>query len=88
MVSRAFGILLYLAAAAPATASLSNLVSAWGHDFAVTPFEMKAMQVAVATDRVTGSRFNVIKLSNGHLMAVAPVDTMTMPPITQPKDLM
>lgn len=81
-------LLVAVAVAGPAVASLSNLVSAWGHDFAVTPFEAKPMMVAVATDRATGARFNMVKLPNGHLMALVPLDGMTGPVPVAAKDLM
>lgn len=86
---RVLGPALILAAATgSALASLSNLVSAWGHDFAVTPFETKDLMVAVATDKATGARFNIVKMPNGHLMAAVPLDGMKEPPTIDPKDLM
>ena len=81
-------LLLCLAAAGPAAASLSSLVGAWGHDFSVTPFEPKETMVAVATDKATGRQFNLVKMGNGHLMAVVPLDKMTAPPAVDAKDLM
>ena len=69
-------------------ASLANLVGAWGHDFVVSPFETKDLMVAVATDKATGEKFNLIKMPNGHLMAVVPLDGMTAPPKVDPQDLM
>ena len=86
---RIFVLLAGLAAGmGSALASLSNLVSAWGHDFAVTPFEMKEMPVAVATDRATGKRFNLMWMPNGRMMAIVPLDRMTAPPIVEANDVM
>lgn len=86
---RTFLVLLVLAAAAgPAVGSLSNLVSAWGHDFVVTPFATKETMVAVATDKATGATFNLIRMPNGHVMAVVPLDGMREPPSVDAKDLM
>ncbi|GJE55820.1 MULTISPECIES: hypothetical protein [Methylobacterium] len=78
----------FLAGTGTAFASLSGLVGAWGHDFAVTPFAPKELMVAVATDKATGKQFNVVKMSDGHLMAVVPFDAMKEPPGVPPKDLM
>jgi hypothetical protein len=70
------------------TASLSNLFSAWGHDFVVTPFEPMQLMVAMATDKITGKQFNVIKMSDGHVMAVVPFDQMAKMPEIDRKSLM
>ena len=86
---RSFGLLLVLiVGAGPALASLSSLVSAWGHDFTVTPFETKEVMVAVATDKTTGAKFNVVKMPNGHLMTPVPLGGMKEPPKVDPADLM
>ncbi|WP_238258656.1 hypothetical protein [Methylobacterium gnaphalii] len=44
--------------------------------------------IAVATDKATGMQFNIVKMSNGHLMAVVPFDAMKTPPTVDRKDLM
>lgn len=87
---RRISVLLVCVAAGtgPALASLAGLVGAWGHDFAVTPFEAKDVMVAIATDKTTGKAFNIVKMPNGHLMAVVPFDAMTAPPSVDRKDLM
>lgn len=36
----------------------------------VSQFETRTMQVAVATDRQSGRRFNVVKLPNGRMMVL------------------
>ncbi|TXM73705.1 hypothetical protein FV226_08810 [Methylobacterium sp. WL12] len=77
-----------LAGTGVATASLSSLVGAWGHDFAVTPFEPMQLMVAMATDKATGKSFNVIRMPDGHVMAVVPFDQMPMMPEVDPKSLM
>ncbi len=85
---RAILVCLVMAAASPSVGSLSNLVSAWGHDFTVMPFEPKTMMVAVATDMTTGAKFNIVKLPNGHLMAVVPIGSLKEPPSVEAKDMM
>ena len=77
-----------LAGTGVATASLSSLVGAWGHDFAVTPFEPMQLMVAMATDKATGTSFNVIRMPDGHVMAVVPFDQMPKMPEVDPKSLM
>lgn len=37
-----------------ATASLSSLVGAWGHNFIVPPFEPIQVMVGMATDKANG----------------------------------
>ena len=78
--------------AGPALASLSGLVGAWGHDFAVTPFEMRELMVSVATDKATGRRFNLVRMPNGTVMAMVPLDAMRdgmrNVPDVKPADLM
>lgn len=53
---------------------------AWGHDFDLSPFRTTEMQVATATHRGTGKSFNVLKLKNGHMMAVVAIDRMSGAP--------
>lgn len=77
-----------LAGTAGAMASLSSLVGAWGHDFVVTPFEPMQLMVGMATDKKTGRQFNIIKMPNGHVMAVVPFDQMPKMPEIDAKDLM
>lgn len=77
-----------LAGTGVATASLSSLIGAWGHDFVVTPFEPMQLMVAMATDKATGKQFNVIKMPDGHVMAVVPFDQMPKMPEIDPKSLM
>ena len=70
-----------------AAASLSSLVSAWGHDFSVTPFEQKELMIATATDKATGERFNIIKMPSGRLMVGVPVEQAKQPPKVEQADL-
>lgn len=81
-----------LALAGPAAASLSGLVSAWGHDFAVTPFEMRELMVSMATDKATGRRFNIVRMPGGTMMVMIPFDAMKDVmkdvPDVKPADLM
>ena len=77
-----------LAGTGLATASLSGLVGAWGHDFVVTPFEPMQLMVAIATDKATGKQFNIVKMPDGHVMAVVPFDQMSKMPEIAPNSLM
>ncbi|WP_019906808.1 hypothetical protein [Methylobacterium sp. 77] len=76
-----------LAGTGIATASLSSLVGAWGRDFVVTQFEPMQLMVAMATDKITGQQFNVIKMPDGHVMAVVPIDQMAKMPEIDPRSL-
>lgn len=78
----------FLAGSGVATASLSSLIGAWGHNFIVTPFEPMQVMVGMATDKATGKQFNVIKMPDGHVMAIVPFDQMTKMPEIDPKSLM
>ena len=83
---------LCAALAGPAGASLSGLVGAWGHDFAVTPFEPRELMVSTATDRATGRRFNIVRMPSGAMMVMVPFDAMKDlmkdVPDVKPADLM
>ncbi|MBP1179814.1 hypothetical protein [Methylobacterium sp. PvR107] len=76
-----------LAGTSMAMASLSSLVGAWGHDFVVTPFAPMELFVAMATDKATGKQFNIIKMPDGHVMAVVPLDQMAKMPEIDAKSL-
>ena len=76
-------------AACAAQASLSNLVSAWGHDFTVTPFEPMELMVAAAKDRKSGeTMFNLVKAPSGTVMALVPLDQLETMPKVASKDMM
>lgn len=77
-----------LAGTGAAMASLSGLVGAWGHDFVVTPFEPMPLMVAMATDKITGKQFNIIKMPDGHVMAVVPFDQMAKMPEIDSRSLL
>jgi hypothetical protein len=79
---------VFFAGTGAAMSSLSGLVGAWGHDFVVTPFEPMQLLVAMATEKTTGKQFNVIKMPDGHVMAVVPLDQMTKMPDIDPKSLL
>lgn len=70
-----------------AAASLSSFVSAWGHDFSVTPFEQKELLIATATDKATGEQFNIIKMPSGRIMVGVPVEQTKQPPKVEQADL-
>lgn len=78
-----------LAAACAAQASLSSLVSAWGHDFTVTPFQPMELMVAAAKDRKSGeTMFNLVKAPGGAVMALVPLDQLKTMPKVASKDMM
>ncbi len=78
-----------LAAIGAAQASLSNLVSAWGHDFTVTPFQPMELMVAAAKDRKSGeTMFNLVKMPSGTMMALVPLDQLKAMPRVASKDMM
>ena len=68
---------------------MSNLVGAWGHDFAVTPFEPMELMVAAAKDRKNGDvKFNIVKMPTGTMMALVPLDQVKEMPVVASKDMM
>ncbi|ACL63080.1 hypothetical protein [Methylobacterium nodulans] len=82
---------LLLAGTLVATASgyawAQQTFTAWGHTFTVSEFAPQQMMVAVATDTKTGRKFNVLKLKNGKMMAVAPINSMRGMPETSQEDM-
>lgn len=63
--------------AALAGASLTALAGtyeAWGHTFSYDEFRPMTLDVTVATEKSTGHKMNLIRLKNGHMMAVVPAD--------------
>jgi hypothetical protein len=81
-------VVALLASTVVTMASLSSVIGAWGHDFVVTPFEPMQLMVAMATEKATGKQFNIIKMPDGHLMAVVPFDQMAKMPEVDAKALM
>ena len=79
--------ILIMVGCSPAVASLSGLIGAWGHDFAVSPFEPKELMVATVTDKKTGDQFNLIKMPSGKLMAGIPIDQVKDAPKVQQVDM-
>jgi hypothetical protein len=57
--------------------------SAWGHEFTYDSFTPQTVDVTVATEKATGHKMNLVKLKNGHMMALVPADRylglMTIP---------
>ncbi|WP_132256136.1 hypothetical protein [Methylobacterium segetis] len=76
-----------MVAAASGYAWAQQTFSAWGHDFTLSQFAPQQMMVAVATDTKTGRKFNVLKLKNGKMMAIAPVNSMQGMPETAQEDM-
>ncbi len=80
---------LILGAVGAARASLSNLVSAWGHDFTVTPFQPMELMVATARDRKSGAAMvNLVRMPSGTVMALVPLDQLKDMPRIAPQDMM
>jgi hypothetical protein len=75
-MSKALFIAGAFLAAASESAFAQQTFSAWGHDFTVSNFAPQQMMIAVARDRTTGRKFNVLKLKNGKMMAIVPISSM------------
>ena len=69
-------ILLGSAALVAIGLSLANArtFEAWGHEFETSDFAPQTVDVSVLTDKATKHHMNVIRLKNGHMMAVVPMD--------------
>lgn len=84
-----------LVAAASGAALAQQGFSAWGHDFDVSPISPVSpssasshqAQIVVATDRKTGRRFNCIRLPNGKMMAVVPINSLKGMPEVSEEDM-
>lgn len=62
-----------------------NTFSAWGHDFTYDSFAPQQLEATVATEKATGHKMNLVKLKNGHMMALVPADRY-MALMTTPSD--
>ena len=64
-------------------AAVAGTYEAWGHTFTYDTFQPQMMDVTVATERGTGHKMNIVKMHNGHMMALVPADRyiglMTIP---------
>lgn len=83
-----------LVAAASGTALAQQTFSAWGHDFEYSPVSPSSAsasshqaQIVVATDRKTGRKFNCIRLPNGKMMAVVPINSLKGMPEVSEEDM-
>lgn len=56
------------------SASAQGTFSAWGHEFTLGPAQSQTLDVYVATEKATGHKMNLVKLKNGHMMALVPAD--------------
>ena len=61
---------------------------AWGHTFTYGNFQPQMLDVAVATEKGTGHKMNLVKLKNGHMMAVVPADRYVALMSTPDDDMM
>ena len=59
--------------------------TAWGHEFTYDSFTPQQLDVTVATEKSTGHKMNLVKLKNGHMMALVPADRY-MALMTTPSD--
>lgn len=64
---------LTVGGAAAATAQTNNFLGSLD----LSPFETQTMSVAVATDKATGRKFNVVKLPNGKMMVLMSMDKIS-----------
>jgi len=48
--------------------------SPWGRYFKMAPFQTHTLEVTVATDKQSGRQMNLVRLPNGHVMALVPAD--------------
>lgn len=55
-------------------AAIAGTYSVWGHTFTYDEFRPQTFDVTVATDRTTGHKMNLIRMKNGHMMALVPAD--------------
>ncbi|MCP1542146.1 MULTISPECIES: hypothetical protein [Methylorubrum] len=81
-----------LVAAASGAALAQQSFSAWGHDFDLSPVSPSSAsphqaQIVVATDRKTGRKFNCLKLPNGKMMAVVPINSLKGMPEVSEEDM-
>jgi hypothetical protein len=77
-----------LVAAVSAQAIAQQTFQAFGSNFTVSNFEPRQMMVATATDRKTGRQFNVVKMQNGGMMAIVPLNSMRRMPRVSRSDIM
>lgn len=68
-----FAALCALAAAGSATA-VAATYEAWGHTFTYNNFQPVTVDMTVATETATGHKMNLVRLKNGHMMALVPAD--------------
>lgn len=61
--------------------------TAWGHEYDITPFAPQQMMIAVATDRKTGKKFNILKSKSGKMMIISPMDVMKGSPTIASEDM-
>ena len=57
----------------PAFAQNRTLPAGFGA-FEISAFEMQQAAIAVAMDKMTGHKVNVVKMKNGHMMVLVPFD--------------
>ena len=77
------GVLAVAATVVGSIAAVAGTYEAWGHTFTYDDFQPRTFDVTVATERSTGHKMNLVRMKNGHMMALVPADRymalMTMP---------
>jgi lipopolysaccharide/colanic/teichoic acid biosynthesis glycosyltransferase len=83
-MSKALLLAGVLVVAVSGQAMAQRTISAFGSTFTVSDFAPRQMMVAVATDTRTGRKFNVLKMRNGKMMAIVPMNSLrTMPRVAR-----
>lgn len=54
--------------------ALAGTYEAWGHTFTYDGFQPQTVEATVATEKGTGHKMNLVRLKNGHMMALVPAD--------------
>ncbi len=54
--------------------AMAGTYEAWGHTFTYDSFQPRTVDVTVGTEKATGHKMNLVRLKNGHMMALVPAD--------------
>lgn len=68
------GALAVTAVIAGTIAAVAGTYQVWGHTFTYDDFQPRMLDVTVATERSTGHKMNLVRMKNGHMMALVPAD--------------
>lgn len=64
----------FAALAGASLTALAGQYEAWGHTFTYDEFKPTTVDATVATEKATGHKMNLVRLKNGHMMALVPAD--------------